>query len=78
MRILKEMLNTLKSIDGTLKRIEQSVSEKKQHDVIKDWRKVRTYSERFLTAKSYAAFKYRTSSDDISVFPQSGASRLSI
>lgn len=31
-----------------------------------------------MTAKSYAAFKYRTSSDDISVFPQSGASRLSI
>ena len=36
MRILKEMLNTLKSIDGTLKRIEQSVSEEKQHEVIKE------------------------------------------
>jgi hypothetical protein len=35
-RILKEMLNTLKSIDGTLKRIEQSVSEEKQHEVIKE------------------------------------------
>lgn len=31
-----EMLNTLKSIDGTLKRIEQSVSEEKQHEVIKE------------------------------------------
>lgn len=36
MKILKEMLNTLKSIDGTLKRIEQSVSEEKQHEVIKE------------------------------------------
>lgn len=36
MRILKEMLNTLNSIDGTLKRIEQSVSEEKQHEVIKE------------------------------------------
>lgn len=36
MRILKEMLNTLKSIDGTLKRIEQSGSEEKQHEVIKE------------------------------------------
>lgn len=36
MRILKEMLNTLKSIDSTLKRIEQSVSEEKQHEVIKE------------------------------------------
>lgn len=33
---LKEMLNTLKSIDGTLKRIEQSLNAENQHVVIKD------------------------------------------
>lgn len=31
-----ELLNTLKSIDGTLKRIEQSLSAEKQHEVIKE------------------------------------------
>lgn len=35
-RIEKELLKTLKSIDSTLKRIEQSLSEENQHDVIKD------------------------------------------
>ena len=32
----RKMLNTLKSIDGTLKRIEQDLSAEKQHKVIKD------------------------------------------
>lgn len=32
----KELLNTLKSIDGTLKRIEQSITADKQHEVIKE------------------------------------------
>lgn len=31
-----ELLNTLKSIDGTLKRIEQSLTAEKQHEVIKE------------------------------------------
>lgn len=30
------VLNTLKSIDGTLKRIEQSLNAENQHEVIKD------------------------------------------
>lgn len=33
MRILKEMLNTLKSIDGTLKRIKQSILGEKQREM---------------------------------------------
>lgn len=32
----RKLLNTLKSIDGTLKRIEQSFSAEKQHEVIKE------------------------------------------
>lgn len=36
MNYLKELLNTLKSIDGTLKRIEQNVSNEKQQSVIKN------------------------------------------
>lgn len=32
----KELLNTLKGIDGTLKRIEQSLATEKQHEVIKE------------------------------------------
>ena len=32
----RKLLNTLKSIDGTLKRIEQDLSAEKQHKVIKD------------------------------------------
>lgn len=34
-RTVKELLNTLKSIDGTLKRIEQALPAGKQHRVIK-------------------------------------------
>lgn len=34
--VLKRVLNTLKSIDGTLKRIEQSLNAENQHEVIKD------------------------------------------
>lgn len=33
---MKKLLNTLKSIDGTLKRIEQKMDSGKQHDVIKE------------------------------------------
>lgn len=33
---MKKLLNTLKSIDGTLKRIEQKLDDEKQHEVIKD------------------------------------------
>lgn len=32
----RKLLNTLKSIDGTLKRIEQSLATEKQHEVIKE------------------------------------------
>lgn len=32
----RKLLNTLKSIDGTLKRIEQSITAEKQHEVIKE------------------------------------------
>lgn len=32
----RRLLNTLKSIDGTLKRIEQSLVAEKQHEVIKE------------------------------------------
>lgn len=32
----EKLLNTLKSIDGTLKRIEQSLVAEKQHEVIKE------------------------------------------
>lgn len=32
----KKLLNTLKSIDGTLKRIEQLLSTENQHSVIKE------------------------------------------
>lgn len=32
----RKLLNTLKSIDGTLKRIEQILSADKQHEVIKE------------------------------------------
>ena len=32
----KELLNTLKSIDATLKRIEQRLSCEKQHEIVKD------------------------------------------
>lgn len=33
---MKKLLNTLKSIDGTLKRIEQKLNDEKQHSVIKE------------------------------------------
>ena len=33
---MKKLLNTLKSIDGTLKRIEQKMDSEKQHEVIKE------------------------------------------
>ena len=36
MEDVKELLNTLKSIDGTLKRIEQILSAEKLHEVIKE------------------------------------------
>lgn len=32
----RKLLNTLKSIDGTLKSIEQSLAAEKQHEVIKE------------------------------------------
>lgn len=32
----RKLLNTLKSIDGTLKRIEQSIAAEKQHEVIQE------------------------------------------
>lgn len=32
----EKLLNTLESIDGTLKRIEQSLAAEKQHEVIKE------------------------------------------
>lgn len=32
----KKLLNTLKSIDGTLKRIEQLIKPEKQHEVMKE------------------------------------------
>lgn len=32
----RKLLNTLKSIDGTLKRIEQSLTAEKQHEVVKE------------------------------------------
>ena len=32
----KKLLNTLKSIDGTLKRIEQLLAAESQHEIIKD------------------------------------------
>lgn len=34
--MLKKMLNTLLSIDGTLKRIEQMIVAEKQHEIIKE------------------------------------------
>ena len=36
MEDMKKLLNTLKSIDSTLKRIEQILSAEKQHEVIKE------------------------------------------
>lgn len=33
---MKKLLNTLKSIDGTLKRIEQKLDDEKQHEVVKE------------------------------------------
>lgn len=33
---MKKLLNTLKSIDGTLKRIEQKLNDEKQHEVVKE------------------------------------------
>lgn len=32
----RKLLNTLRSIDGTLKRIEQALAAEKQHEVIKE------------------------------------------
>lgn len=50
----RRLLNTLKSIDGTLKRIEQSLVAEKQHEVIKE-------------AVSHAVFgeKYNSTSKDV-------------
>lgn len=36
MEDMKKLLNTLKSIDGTLKRIERKLDGEKQHTVIKE------------------------------------------